>query len=133
MKGGVLLVLALCFFSMLVWVRLWLAANDRRRVKEHIVGLGGAVENIRRTLSGIRGVRSYRVIYTDAQGMRHQATCLTSRWKGVFVRDDGASEPQPLRAFPVIDVSEDSGEIALLRGENQRLRQELDELKRRTA
>lgn len=64
--------------------------------------------------------RIYLVRYTDKEGASHQAYCRTSGWSGVYFTKDRVEET----------AGSPMSEADSLREENERLRAELDHLKR---
>lgn len=137
--GGVIL--------MAVLVRVWAGAMDRSRIESYIQSQGGRVVSISwapfgKGWFGEKSDRIYEVVYYDRDGHQHLATCKTSMFTGVYFTDDRIahrkarwedsvpSEPsEPLIHW--IDEPEVSefDEVAELREENRRLKEELARLK----
>lgn len=114
--------------ALVVVLRLFAGMLDRDRISGYITSRAGRVIGIEwapfgRGWFGARNERIYEVTYTDANDVFHQATCKTSMLAGVYFTEDRA---------------EDLGENARmkydqwrhLQDENQRLRAEIERLRR---
>lgn len=66
---------------------------DKNRITEYVRGRGGRVVSISwapfgKGWFGEKNDRIYEVVYYDASGNQHFATCKTSFWSGVYWTDD---------------------------------------------
>jgi hypothetical protein len=148
---GIFMVLAiiLSFFG-------WYAARawDKERIETYLRERGGRVVSINwapwgKGWFGEKNDRIYEVVYYDAQGRQHMATCKTSYWGGVYWTDDRLThrrapwyERVPARnepGDPVIKHLPGEEEVAMWLSEDdsaidaeiERLRKRLDELEQR--
>ena len=143
----VLLIVGLLLLGVLL--RIGADSWDRDRIRRYIVERGGAVRDIRWVLFGPGWYgdknRIYEVGYYDADGNEHAAVVKTSALAGVYFTEDRitrqseraarpaiAAPPSP-RGFPVLPVEQPAsptfGEVAALREENRRLREEVERLR----
>ena len=122
------LTLVLLFVALAVVIRLFAGGLDGDRIRGYIESQGGKVLQkhwtpFGRGWFGSERERIYEVVYRDAEGDVHQATCKTSALAGVYFTEDRVirheGEPTPPRDHDELEA------------ENRRLREELDELKRR--
>jgi hypothetical protein len=118
-----LLVVLVCV--VLLGLRLFAGGLDRGRVKEYVESRGGTlIESswtpFGRGWFGERGDRIYTIRYVDRDGNEHEAHCKTSMWSGVYLSEDRIVRHAPRRR----------DQPGALEAENQRLRAELDRLKR---
>ncbi|MBB6430853.1 hypothetical protein [Algisphaera agarilytica] len=143
--------------------RLFAGSLDRQRIENYIRGQGGRVISINwspfgRGWFGSQNERIYEVVYYDAQGDQHFATCKTSMWSGVYWTEDRVAHPKAAWEDDVIHAPQDlapliqhlppspepatepqaepaspasSAELEDLRNENARLKRELDRLQGR--
>lgn len=148
--GGVLVLFAL-FAGLAIGLRLLAAVADHSRIAEYIQSRGGRVISIEwspfgKGWFGEKNDRIYEVIYYDADGNQHFATCKTSLFSGVYWTEDRiyhgkpagfdqAREAAPAQEHPPLVREIEFVEQADLREENLRLKQQLaslqEELKRR--
>jgi len=108
-------------------IRLCAGSMDNARIQEQIEAEGKKVRNIDwapmgRGCAGSRNERIYEVVYEDAQGNVHQAYCKTSALAGVYWTEDKIIEPAV--------GSETKVNADDLAAENQRLRDEIERLKK---
>jgi 5-methylthioribose kinase len=106
-------------------VRLAAGGMDRDRIRLYIEERGGKVidtfwEPFGPGWFGERSDRIYSVRYRDRDGNEHQAYCKTSMWSGVYLAEDRI----------VKNAASAPSEVQTLEAENQRLREELERLKR---
>lgn len=145
------LLFILAFLSLGVMVRIAADSMDRNRIRRYVLDRGGAVRDIRWVLFGPGWYgdqnRIYEVGYYDADGNEHAAIVKTSALAGVYFTEDritrhskraapAPAEPPPPtpRGFPVLPVGQSASptnddELAALREENRRLREEIDRLR----
>jgi hypothetical protein len=76
-------------------IGMWVLATglDKNRITEYVQGRGGRVVSISwapfgKGWFGEKNDRIYEVVYYDASGNQHFATCKTSFWSGVYWTDD---------------------------------------------
>lgn len=98
-------------------------AMDRDRVRKHVEKMGGKLLQCNWSplgpgWFGDKDNRIYKVRYTDRNGAEHMAYCKTSFWSGVYFTRD-----------KVVQTGTSGGKKSLVE-ENQRLREELERLKR---
>ena len=134
----------------IVGIRLAAGAMDKDRIADYIRQRGGRVFSISWAPFGTgwfgeKNARIYEVVYYDAEGNQHMATCKTSLLSGVYWTEDRISHRkanwydrlpeknrpgQPLiRAIPERREHDTASESERLREENERLREELKRLK----
>ena len=143
----VLIILGMLLLAVLL--RVGADSWDRDRIRSYVLERGGAVRDIRWILFGPGWYgdrnRIYEVSYYDAGGNEHAAVVKTSALAGVYFTEDRitrhskrtpASPAEPLppptpRGFPVLPVEPPapSDELATLREENRRLREEIARLR----
>jgi hypothetical protein len=119
------LVLGLIIILAVIIARLVAGGLDRERVRQHIAARGGkALEVTWSPLGpgwlGERSDRIYAVRYLDGDGNEHRAYCKTSMGTGVYFAQDEIVTP----------TEQPGARIRALEQENQRLRDELERLKR---
>ena len=108
--------------------RLIAGGIDRDRIREYVESRGGRVLEVRWApfgpgWFGEKSDRIYSVRYLDSSGNEHDAHCKTSMWTGVYLTQDGMvhnAAPPVARHAPLSE----------LEAENQRLREELEQLRR---
>jgi hypothetical protein len=112
-------------------LRLLMDRMDRARITGYLTEHGGSVREITWTPFGTGWFgdkdRIYEVTYADAQGVVHQATCKTGLFSGVYFTEDRTGS----RAAMPLDTTRTTREVAALQRENDRLRQEIERLRRR--
>jgi len=122
---------------LVIGIRLAMDPIDRSRIRQYVVERGGVVESIRwnpfgRGWFGEKSDRIYEVVYRDDKGRRHDATCKTSLFTGVYWTEDTTAatdlEPGPRDA-----IERPPDEAERLRQENARLREQLDRLEGKPA
>lgn len=126
MEGFLLLIPVVIVIAIVV--RLVMGAMDRDRIREYVGGQGGQLleaswSPLGPGWAGEKSDRIYRVQYLDREGNEHQAHCKTSMWTGVYLTEDRIvkyAEP-PIQA---------AGDLTALEAENQRLREEVERLRR---
>lgn len=110
-----------------------LAGNmDHDRIRDYVRNDGGTVDEIAWEpfgpgWFGEKNDRIYRVRYTDRHGNEHVAHCKTSMWTGVYFTEDKVvryANRTPATPRPARPTTES------LEAENQRLRDEVERLKR---
>lgn len=117
-------------FLLLVAVVVRLAAGrmDHDRINWYVEVRGGRVLDSHWSpfgpgWFGEKSDRIYGVRYLDRDGNEHEAHCKTSLWTGVYFTEDrvvkSAERPAPA-----------AGPASALEAENQRLREELEQLRR---
>jgi hypothetical protein len=111
--------------ALLFVIRLMHGQRDRERINIHLESRGCTLIDARWRpfgpgWAGGRWDRIYEVHYEDESGNGHHAFCRTSGWSGVWFTEDQVTEP----AVPASD------EISL-EEENRRLRDEVEQLKRK--
>jgi hypothetical protein len=81
-----------------VGIVLWVAAMsfDKDRIRDYIQSRGGRVISIDwapfgKGWFGEKSDRIYEVVYYDAEGLQHLATCKTSLFTGVYWTEDRVS------------------------------------------
>ncbi len=118
---------------------------DRDRIADHIHQRGGRVVSITwapfgKGWFGEKNARIYEVVYYDADGEQHFATCKTSMWAGVYWTDDHISHHRPRwyddapkenrPGDPIIghinNPDEAADTLSQLQEENRRLREQLE-------
>ncbi len=109
-------------------IRLAAGGMDQDRIREYVESRGGRFLQARSApfgpgWFGEKSDRIYAVHYLDRDGNEREAHCKTSLWTGVyFTRDEivsYAERPRPTSAT-----------ASSLEAENQRLREEVERLKR---
>lgn len=115
------------FLTLMLLIRIAAGAMDHKRIRAYIRQRGGKV--IETNWSpfgpgwfGEKSDRIYRVRYTDRDSNQHKAYCKTSFWTGVYFTED--------RILGHAEQPKSQTSLALLQAENQRLREELAQLKR---
>lgn len=109
--------------GILVFVILFLlSSTDHDRIKDYIRSQGGILRDVAwspfgKGWLGSHHERIFQIIYTDADGQTHHATCKTGMLAGVYLTDDRI-------------VGKKKGASELL-DENQRLREEIESLKKK--
>ena len=134
------------FLLVAVVIRLAAGSMDRQRIEGYLADRGCRVISVTwspfgKGWFGEKRDRIYEVVYYDGQGNQHMAACKTSLWGGVYFTEDriahrraGWADRLPefeARGEPLIrslDPQGDEDELARLRQENTRLREELDRL-----
>jgi hypothetical protein len=141
MEAGIIVV------CLVLGLAIWLGARslDRQRIDDYIRERGGRVMSITwapfgKGWFGEKNNRIYEVVYYDAEGSQHFATCKTSLWTGVYWTDDQVSHGRPawFGNLPLTNRAGDplirhissphddaTAEVQRLREENTRLRAEL--------
>ena len=134
---------------LVVLIRLGVGSMDRSRIEEYVNDRGGRVVSITWApfgpgWFGEKNDRIYEVVTYDADGRQHFAAAKTSMWSGVYWTEDQVTHDRPDwydrvpegnppghpligeigRAREDADAPED--EVARLREENARLRDELE-------
>jgi hypothetical protein len=133
--GAVIPFVVIGFIVLAVLIRLASGSTDDGRIRENIEQQGGKIQSINwspfgRGWFGSKNERIYEVVYEDAQGKVHQAYCKTSMFSGVYwtedkiVDDAGMVDSQSSR-----DPGTGAAAADLI-AENQRLKAELERLKR---
>ena len=122
----ILIIIGMIF--LIVIIRLIAGSVDHERIDEYISERGGKI--IERQWNpfgkgwfGTQNSRLYELKYEDKDGNIHQATCKTSMLAGVYFTEDEIVEPAK-------EIKYSSRETEL-EEENRRLKQQIDELKRR--
>lgn len=123
------------FIVLAVLIRLGAGSADDGRIRENIEQQGGKIRSINwspfgRGWFGSKNERIYEVVYEDAQGKVHEAYCKTSMFSGVYWTEDKILDAPGMAPSP---SGRDPGEIAdaaALIAENQRLKAELERLKK---
>ncbi len=130
--GMVFVILMVVVFGMLI--RFMAGSQDHDRIRSHLQERGYEPldvvwEPFGRGWWGEKNDRIYSVCYRDPEGNEHQAWCKTSIWGGVFLSEDApaVSKRRPMQG--PIDIGPDDP-VEQLRKENEKLRQELERLKR---
>jgi len=131
---------------LLVVIGIWTLSMsmDKNRITDYIRERGGRVVSISwapfgKGWFGEKNDRIYEVVYYDAAGKQHFASCKTSMWSGVYWTEDRvthgksrwydsvspSNEPgKPLISqIPNEVAEEEDGELRSLRDENARLRE----------
>ena len=102
MEPALLIVAAI---ALVLLIRLFAGGLDKQRIDDYVRQLGGRVQSIRwsplgRGWFGERTARIYEVVYYDAQGRLHRATCKTSLFSGVYWTEDQVAGANPHAADP---------------------------------
>lgn len=114
--AGVVIVVAI--IVVIVALQLKAADQDQPQIEADVKSRGGRVESIQEAPFSAgplgKGKRFYEVRYVDAEGRRRRGTCHVSYLSGVYwINDD-------VESAAAVDLAE----------ENERLRRELEELKK---
>ena len=122
-----LLLLIVAAVALVVLIRLFAGGLDKQRIDDYVRQLGGRVQSIRwsplgRGWFGERNARIYEVVYYDAQGSLHRATCKTSLFSGVYWTEDQVVGVTPHVANP-------TDQLEFLQTENEQLRREIERLR----
>jgi len=123
------------FIVLAVLIRLAAGSTDDGRIRENIEEQGGKVRSIDwspfgRGWFGSKNERIYEVVYEDALGKVHQAYCKTSMFSGVYWSEDKiVDDPGTLASQSGGDPGT-GADAADLIAENQRLKVELERLKK---
>ena len=131
MEVGAILV----FIVLLIVIRLFAGSMDKDRIDKYIASRGGELISkqwapLGKGWVGDNSDRIYKVVYLDKDGHTHEAFVKTSMFSGVYFTQDNitkyATEENRERVvLPQFDTKEDD-----LKLENERLKRELEELKR---
>jgi len=130
MSGMTLLLIPLIVVA-IVAIRIAVDRMDRARIRQDVEGRGGTVFDMTwapfgRGWFGEKSDRIYRVSWADAEHVRHESSCKTSLFSGVYWTDEvpraGEYEPRLGRTH--------AEDMDRLRAENKQLREELERLKR---
>jgi hypothetical protein len=134
----------------IIAIRLAAGAMDKSRIADYIRQQGGRVFSISWAPFGTgwfgeKNARIYEVVYYDANGNQHMATCKTSMMGGVYWTEDRISHRKAawfselpeknragaplIRAIPERSEDHAASENDRLRQENERLNEELRRLK----
>jgi hypothetical protein len=110
-----------------VVIRLGAGSMDDGRIREYVEQLGGKIRSINwspmgRGWFGSKNERIYEVVYEDAAGNVHQASCKTSALAGVYWTEDEVIESVQ-KPTSKLDAEQ-------LASENRRLREEVERLKK---
>jgi hypothetical protein len=88
-------------FLIVVGIAIWalFMSMDKNRITEYIRERGGRIVSISwapfgKGWFGEKEERIYEVVYYDAGGQQHFATCKTSMFTGVFWTDDRITHPK---------------------------------------
>src|SRR5580700_8853061 len=103
-----IVVVVVLFALMFGLMRLLRGTSDRRRIEEYLARLGGRLEQMAWTpfaRGASPGQRTYRIIYADSTGLQREATCKTSGWTGVFMREEGTSASPASYGFPMAGMA----------------------------
>jgi hypothetical protein len=129
-------------------IGLWLLSMnlDKSRITDYIQQRGGRVVSIGwapfgKGWFGEKQERIYEVVYYDQGGNQHFATCKTSMWTGVYWTEDRVTHGKPgwydglspgneagkpvIGQIPREAGQDQAAELARLREENARLREQL--------
>lgn len=129
-----------------VFIGMWILSMsmDKNRITDYIRERGGRIVSISwapfgKGWFGEKNDRIYEVVYYDAAGMQHFASCKTSMWSGVYWTEDrvthgkskwydsvapGNEPGKPLISqIPNEVAEEEDSELSSLRDENARLRE----------
>ena len=141
-EAGFVLLVFLGFAGLAIFFRLMGGALDHERIRQYVRERGGQVVSIQwspfgRGWFGEKRDRIYEVVYRDADGNEHLATCKTSMLAGVYWTEDEVAQRSPKASHHVAPPA--AGVQFLdqdaLERENRELRQEVarlrQELKRR--
>jgi hypothetical protein len=115
--------------GLIILLRLWLGGMDHGRIDRYIASRGGRVlekhwHPFGRGWLGEKESRIYAVRYVDADGNIHDATAKTSLLTGVYFTEDTVVKS-------AAGVPDDRGRQRLLE-ENARLREQLEQIRRRS-
>lgn len=134
--GGMCALFAV-FAVVALLIRMIAGSADESRIAEYIRSRGGRIVSVQwspfgRGWFGEKNDRIYEVVYYDADGRQHFATCKTSLFSGVYWTEDRVAHSKPAwydkanatNTQPLIQGVEFLDEDDL-REENRRLRQEL--------
>ena len=123
------------FIVLAVLIRLAAGSTDDGRIRENIEQQGGQIRSLNwspfgRGWFGSKNERIYEVVYEDAQGKVHQASCKTSMLSGVYWTEDKIVDDTG-----ILDSQSGSGpgtgaDVPDLIAENKRLKEELERLKK---
>ena len=126
-----------------VFVRLMAGSMDVDRIDEYIRERGGRIIEKHWTpfgkgWFGEKDSRIYRVIYEDAQGNLHEATCKTGMFSGVYFTEDQIVQKRQRRKNREDDATsrnmttQGDHDVASLQEENRQLREEIERLRRQS-
>lgn len=126
--GFVLLVVAI--IGVAIFFRLMAGSLDKERIEQYLRSRGYEPleitwEPFGRGFWGEKNDRIYFVRYRDAEGNLCRAWCKTNLWGGVYLSDD---DPPPSKRSR--HSSPKFSAETLLQKENQKLREEIERLKR---
>jgi hypothetical protein len=116
-------------------IRLIAGGIDTDRVKEYIENNGGTLisktwEPFGKGWFGEKNDRIYKVIYLDKDKNRHEAYVKTSSFSGVYFTEDIITEYGNMNARNAEDNEADTAGMEDLKAENDRLKKEIEALKR---
>lgn len=117
------------FIVLAIIIRLIAGAMDSDRVKEDIESKGGKLISkewapFGKGWFGEKNDRIYEVIYIDKDGNKHKAFVKTSSFSGVYYASDEIIEYANDKQYA-------SGLYTDLKSENEQLKREIEELKRK--
>ena len=100
------------FILLAISFRLFAGSLDRGRIEHYVRHQGGRVVSINwspfgRGWFGSNNERIYEVVYYNAHGDQHFATCKTSMWSGVYWTEDRIAHPKAAWEEDVIHNVED--------------------------
>ena len=115
--------------SLVIIIRLFAGSLDKDRVDEYISSRGGKMieknwNPFGKGWFGSEHERIYELKYEDKDGNIHQATCKTSALAGVYFTEDIITEHN--------NKTESIDRETQLELENQKLKKEIEELKRKS-
>ena len=125
MEGFVLIFVVV--IALVVVIRIIHGGMDHERIQRYVEAHGNKLIGINWVPFGPGWVgkhhdRIYEIRYLDRDGNSHHAYCKTSGWSGVYLTEDNIEQSA--------DVPDTERSLV---EENRRLREELEQLKRRQA
>lgn len=125
-----------------VFFRLAAGSMDGDRIDESIRQRGGRIVEkhwspFGKGWVGEKDSRIYELIYEDADGNLHEATCKTSLLSGVYFTEDRIVQNRRQRknhedhALFHPATPQDDNEVSSLQEENRQLREEIEQLRNR--
>ena len=123
------------FIVLAVVIRLIAGSSDDSRIRADVEGQGGKIRSINWAPFGTgwfgsKNERIYEVVYEDAQGKVHHAYCKTSMFSGVYWTEDTILDDRGIAGSSSSLDPRPTASAAELIAENQRLKAEVERLKK---